>query len=66
MRYDHANVVLDTQSFFDDIDTRSRKGLKECIVSGGVESVALDEDVAFTGAGYSDAVRVRISPTSLC
>jgi len=51
VRYDHANVVLDTQSFFDDIDTRSRKGFKECIVSGGVESVALDEDVAFTGAG---------------
>jgi len=37
-------------------------------MSGGVGSVALDEDVAFTGAGEgegcSDAVRARISLTS--
>jgi len=32
VRYDHANIVLDTQSFFDDIDTRSRKDLKEWLV----------------------------------
>jgi len=41
-------------------------------VSGGVGSVALDEDVAFTGTGEgegegcSDAVRARISLTSVC
>jgi len=68
--YDPANVVLDAHGAFDDIDTRSRKELKECIVSGVVGSVALDEDVAFTGAGEGEgcdrAVRARKSLTSLC